>query len=98
MFRGWEKTDLFLVTTYARNRIEKFFVFWLSYTDDPPDCKLYDIKIAQIIEVQLYLLKALTVEFRRQCQRKFDAAILNVATNKNSRVFSVFTCLFKHLF
>ena len=51
------------------------------------DCKLYDIKIAQIIEVQLYLLKALTVEFRRQCQRKFDAAMLNVATNKNSRVF-----------
>ena len=54
------------------------------------DCKLYDIKIAQIIEVQLYLLKALTVEFRRQCQRKFDAAMLNVATNKNSRVFSSF--------
>ena len=27
---------LSIVTTYARNRIEKFFVFWLSYTDDPP--------------------------------------------------------------
>ena len=69
-------------------------VYWWS-----SDCKLYDVKIAQIIEVQLYLLKALTVEFRRQCQRKFDAAMLNVATNKKqSCFFPVFTCPFKHLF